>query len=71
MYDQRNNLSRQVEQDARDNLGDLVFETVIPRNVRISEAPSFALPVLDYDPMSKGSLAYQALAKEVIAKKGR
>ncbi|WP_321365370.1 AAA family ATPase [uncultured Celeribacter sp.] len=71
MYDQRNNLSRQVEQDARDNLGDLVFETVIPRNVRISEAPSFALPVLDYDPMSKGSLAYQALAKEVIAKEGR
>lgn len=71
MYDQRNNLSRQVEQDARDNLGDLVFQTVIPRNVRISEAPSFALPVLDYDPNSKGSLAYQALAKEVIAKKGR
>ncbi|WP_460273181.1 ParA family protein [Celeribacter sp. ULVN23_4] len=71
MYDQRNNLSRQVEQDARDNLGDLVFKTVIPRNVRISEAPSFALPVLDYDPNSKGSQAYQALALEVLTKKGR
>lgn len=71
MYDQRNNLSRQVEQDARDNLGDLVFKTVIPRNVRISEAPSFALPVLQYDPMSKGSMAYQALAEEVIQKRGQ
>lgn len=70
MFDQRNNLSRLVEQDARDNLGDLVFETVIPRNVRVSEAPSFALPVLQYDPTSKGSLAYQALAKEVVAKRG-
>lgn len=67
MYDQRNNLSRQVEQDARDNLKDLVFETIIPRNVRISEAPSFALPVLDYDPSSKGSLAYRALADELLS----
>ncbi len=49
MYDKRNNLSLQVEEDARDNLGDLVFKTVMPRNVRISEAPSFALPVLEYD----------------------
>ncbi|MCA0042141.1 ParA family protein [Celeribacter litoreus] len=71
MFDQRNNLSRQVEQDARDNLGDLVFNTVIPRNVRISEAPSFALPILQYDPTSKGSIAYQALAQEVIAKRGQ
>ncbi|AJE44928.1 chromosome partitioning protein ParA [Celeribacter indicus] len=70
MYDQRNNLSRQVELDARENLGDLVFETVIPRNVRVSEAPSFALPVLQYDPVSKGSIAYRTLAKEVAAKKG-
>ena len=50
MYDKRNNLSKQVETDARENLGDLVFKTVIPRNVRISEAPSYALPVLSYDP---------------------
>lgn len=66
MYDNRNNLSKQVENDARENLGDLVFKTVIPRNVRVSEAPSFAMPVLVYDPASKGSLAYTALAKELI-----
>ncbi|AGI70142.1 chromosome-partitioning protein ParA [Octadecabacter antarcticus 307] len=66
MYDKRNNLCQQVEADARDNLGDLVFKTVIPRNVRLSEAPSFALPVLDYDPSSKGSHAYLALSKEII-----
>ena len=68
MYDRRNNLCQQVEADARDNLGDIVFKTVIPRNVRLSEAPSFALPVIDYDPASKGSLAYIALAKEIIAR---
>lgn len=68
MFDARNNLSQQVEQDARDNLGDLVFETKIPRNVRVSEAPSFAQPVLDYDPTSKGAEAYRALAREVMAK---
>ena len=66
MYDSRNNLSQQVEADARDNLGDLVFKTVIPRNVRVSEAPSFAMPVLSYDPTSKGAMAYRSLGKEVI-----
>lgn len=66
MYDQRNNLSLQVEDDARQNMGDMVFQTVIPRNVRLSEAPSFAVPVLTYDPTSKGSVAYRALAQEVI-----
>ncbi len=66
MYDMRNNLSQQVEADARANLGDLVFHTVIPRNVRISEAPSYALPVLTYDSLSKGSAAYRALAREVL-----
>ena len=71
MYDQRNNLSQQVEQDARDNLGDLVFDTVIPRNVRISEAPSFAMPVLAYDPRSKGAEAYRALAQELVMKNNR
>lgn len=65
MYDARNNLSIQVEKDARENLGDLVFEQVIPRNVRVSESPSFALPVLDYDPQSKGAIAYRALAREL------
>lgn len=68
MYDQRNNLSQQVEADARENLKDLVFKTVIPRNVRISEAPSFALPVLDYDPKSKGTAAYVALAEEIMSR---
>lgn len=66
MYDTRNNLSRQVEQDARDNLGELVFKTLIPRNVRLSEAPSFAMPVLSYDSSSKGSIAYRALAAEIM-----
>ena len=68
MYDKRNNLSQQVEQDARDNLGDLIFKTVIPRNVRLSEAPSFAMPVLTYDSTSKGALAYRELAQELIEK---
>jgi len=66
MYDSRNNLSQQVELDARDNLGDLVFTTIIPRNVRVSEAPSYALPVLQYDPTSKGAQAYRSLAVEVL-----
>jgi chromosome partitioning protein len=68
MYDKRNNLSQHVEQDARDNLGELVFDTVIPRNVRLSEAPSFAMPVLSYDSTSKGAVAYRALAQELIKK---
>ncbi|MEL6840381.1 MAG: AAA family ATPase [Pseudomonadota bacterium] len=68
MYDSRNNLSLQVEDDARENMGDMVFQTVIPRNVRVSEAPSFAMPVLKYDTNSKGSAAYRALANEVIKK---
>ena len=66
MYDRRNNLSQQVEADARANLGDLVFDTLIPRNVRLSEAPSFAMPVLTYDPLSSGAVAYRALARELI-----
>ncbi|WP_420861792.1 ParA family protein [Algirhabdus cladophorae] len=65
MFDVRNNLSQQVEADARDNLGDLVFDTKIPRNIRLSEAPSFAMPINQYDPKSKGGLAYDQLAREV------
>ncbi len=68
MFDSRNNLSQQVEEDARDNLGDLVFNTIIPRNVRVSEAPSFAMPVLDFDSASKGAQAYRALADEFLKK---
>lgn len=68
MSDYRNNLSQQVEADARATLGDLVFPTVIPRNVRVSEAPSFAQPVLLYDPSSKGSAAYRQFATEFAAR---
>lgn len=70
MHDSRNNLAQQVEADARDTLGELVFTTVVPRNVRVSEAPSFAMPVISYDPASKGSQAYLALARELMAKAG-
>ncbi|OWU85985.1 chromosome partitioning protein ParA [Oceanicola sp. 22II-s10i] len=66
MYDRRNNLSQQVEADARDNLGAMVFNTVIPRNVRVSEAPSHAMPVLNYDTASKGAEAYRSLALEIL-----
>lgn len=68
MHDQRNRLAQQVEHDARETLGDLVFQTIVPRNVRVSEAPSYAVPVIDYDPKSKGSLAYQALAGELLSR---
>ncbi len=68
MYDGRNRLSQQVETDARATLGDLVFKTVIPRNVRLSEAPSFAMPVLQYDSASKGSEAYRNLSAEILAR---
>jgi chromosome partitioning protein len=68
MMDRRNTLAQQVEADARENLGDLVFRTVIPRNVRLSEAPSHALSILDYDPASSGAQAYRALAAELIAR---
>lgn len=65
MHDRRNRLTAQVEADARANMGELVMKTTIPRNVRISEAPSYALPVLTYDPGSKGAEAYRALAREI------
>ncbi|KCV82531.1 chromosome partitioning protein ParA [Actibacterium atlanticum] len=68
MYDGRNNLSQQVENDAREYLGELVFNTVIPRNVRVSEAPSFAMPVQDYDPNSRGAIAYKELAQEMLTR---
>ncbi|MEM8792691.1 MAG: AAA family ATPase [Pseudomonadota bacterium] len=70
MYDKRNNLSFQVAEDVRENLGDLVFKTMIPRNVRLSEAPSFAMPALIYDPTCAGSEAYRALASEIMERDG-
>ncbi|MFG1299578.1 ParA family protein [Xanthobacter sp. V3C-3] len=66
MYDGRNNLSEQVVQDVRQFMGDKVYETVIPRNVRVSEAPSYGKPVLLYDLKCLGSQAYLRLASEVI-----
>jgi chromosome partitioning protein len=66
MFDVRNNLSSQVVEEARRHFGDLVFETVIPRNVRLGESPSHGVPALLYDIQSKGAQSYLQLAKEVI-----
>jgi chromosome partitioning protein len=66
MFDSRNNLAAQVVADVRAFLGDKVYETVIPRNVRVSEAPSHGKPVLLYDLKCSGSQAYLKLASEVI-----
>jgi len=67
MYDDRTNLTRQVEADLREFLGKQVFKTVIPRSIRLAEAPSFGKPILAYDPRSRGAEAYIQLAKEVLA----
>ncbi len=66
MYDRRNNLCDQVAQDVRAHMGDMVYDTVIPRNVRVSEAPSHGKPVLIYDMNCAGSQAYIRLAREVL-----
>ena len=66
MYDKRNKLTEQVEEDVRKCLGNLVFKTIIPRNVRVSEAPSHGLPVIIYDHKSSGAEAYMDLAKEIL-----
>jgi len=66
MFDRRNNLAGQVAADVRDHLGDKVYETVIPRNVRISEAPSHGTPALLYDHRCAGSIAYMRLASEML-----
>ena len=67
MYDSRTNLSNQVVEDVQANLNEHVFETKIPRNVRLAEAPSFGMTINMYDDKSTGAIAYEALAKEVIA----
>ena len=67
MFDERTNLSHQVRDDLRDFFGDQVFKTVIPRNVRLAEAPSFGKPILLYDPDCRGATSYIELAQEVIS----
>ena len=71
MYDRRNNLSSQVAADVREHFGDKVYKTVIPRNVRVSEAPSFGKPVLLYDLECAGAQAYLKLASEVVKQERR
>jgi chromosome partitioning protein len=66
MYDARLNLSRQVAADAREHFGPLVFETVIPRNIRLAEAPSFGKPIMLYDISSVGAMSYLSVAKEFM-----
>ena len=66
MYDSRTNLSAQVEAEVKKYFRDKVYRTIIPRNVRLSEAPSHGLPIISYDPKSKGAEVYSELAKEVI-----
>ncbi len=68
MFDSRNNLSIQVEQEVRDHFKDLVFDVMIPRNVRLSESPSHGMPVLLYDIRSKGAQSYLALAREFLSR---
>jgi len=68
MFDARTNLSRQVVEEVKAHLPDKIFKTLIPRSVRLSEAPSFGQTIFDYDPQSAGSLAYRALGDEVIAR---
>ena len=71
MYDKRNNLSLQIEEDVRSTLNDLVFNTIIPRNVKLSEAPSFSLPGVLYDQKCLGSIAYQKLTAEFFIREKR
>ncbi|WP_172188489.1 ParA family protein [Lentilactobacillus kribbianus] len=70
MFDARTNLGAQVNEEVRKYFKDDVYDTVIPRNVKLSEAPSYGLPIIDYDPKSKGAQFYLDLAKEVLAAHG-
>ena len=70
MYDGRTNLSIQVVEEIKKYFGNKLYSTVIPRNVRLAEAPSYGLPITDYDPKSKGALAYEAFADEFLSTEG-
>ena len=69
MYDARTNLSMQVVENVRKNLKGNVYDSIIPRSIRLAEAPSYGLPIIEYDQRSAGAEAYMALAEEVIRKK--
>lgn len=68
MYDSRTNLSAQVVENVKSHLNQKIYNTVIPRNIRLAEAPSYGLPINMYDPKSAGSEAYMMLAEEIIEK---
>ena len=68
MYDARTNLSLQVVENVKDNLQQNIYKTIIPRNIRLAEAPSYGMPINQYDPKSAGSESYMRLADEVISK---
>jgi len=70
MYDPRSSLTNQVSDEIKSHFGDKVFNTVIPRNIRIAEAPSFGKPVILHDPVSKGALAHFAFARELLSRQG-
>ena len=71
MYDERTNLSRQVVEDIRSFFGEWAYSTVIPRNIRLGEAPSHGLSIFEYDPRSKGAEAYTLLSQEFLEREAR
>ena len=71
MFDGRTNLSLQVVEEVKRYFGSKLYSTVIPRNVRLAEAPSYGLPITSYDPRSKGAKAYQAFAEEFLSTEAR
>ena len=66
MFDARNNLANEVSQQLLDHFGEKVYRTIIPRNVRLAEAPSYGAPIINYDKASRGAMAYLALAAELV-----
>lgn len=68
MYDPRNNLAVDVSKELTDHFGDKLYRTIVPRNVRLAEAPSYGKPIIEYDKSSRGALAYLALAGEILRK---
>lgn len=71
MFDARTNLGQQVNEEVQKFFGDKIYETIVPRNIRLAEAPSHGLPIIDYDPKSKGAEVYMQLAKEVLSAHGK